>query len=275
MPKDITFYEGVQSGYDKLPSKDANGIYFISDTKSIYKGEVKYGGGDVATPVSAGIVKPSGDFDITSDGTISLYKPMAINSFSHNAGTKELGSSLNSATFNWDLNKNPHELSLTGGSQTSTLNKTQKGSVEVSFTAPLKATTTFTLTAKDGRGVQGTPSGIASRQTTIQFLNGKYYGVSNVNSADAINDDFIKGLTKELATNRFSNIKNINATPGTYIYFAIPSSFGVPIFKVNNFAGGFDKIKTFNFTNAFGHTEQYDVYKSTNASLGPTNLVVE
>ncbi len=26
MPKDITFYEGVQSGYDKLVSKDANGI---------------------------------------------------------------------------------------------------------------------------------------------------------------------------------------------------------------------------------------------------------
>lgn len=50
MPKDITFYEGVQSGYDKLVSKDANGIYFISDTKSIYKGDTKYGGAAILPP---------------------------------------------------------------------------------------------------------------------------------------------------------------------------------------------------------------------------------
>lgn len=274
MPKDITFYEGVQSGYDKLPIKDANGIYFISDTKSIYKGEVKYGGGDIATPSSAGIVKPSGDFDITSDGTISLYKPMAINSFSHNAGIQELGASLSSTTFSWGLNKNPSELSLTGGPQTSTLNKTQNGSVEVRFTAPLKATTTFTLTAKDSRGVQGISDGTTTHQTSIQFLNGKYYGVSNVNSADAINDAFVKGLTKNLVTGRTGSF-TVNAAAGQYIYFAIPSFFGVPVFNVGGFDGGFNKIKTFNFTNASGHAENYDVYKSTNAGLGSTTVVVK
>ena len=92
------------------------------------------------------------------------------------------------------------------------------------------------------------------------FLNGKYYGVSTVNTDGEINDAFIKGLTKQLTTGRTGSF-TVNATAGQYIYFAIPSSFGVPVFNVGGFDGGFNKIKTFNFTNASGHAENYDVYK--------------
>lgn len=269
MPKDITFYEGVQSGYDKLLTKDANGIYFISDTKSIYKGDTKYGGGDFATSSSAGIVKPnSEDFDIAADGTLSLYKPMAINSFGHTAGTLELGSSLSNATFNWNLNKVPTKLTLTAGAQTNNLSNTQTGNTLISFNSPLKATTSFTLSAQDSKGKTVT------RGTSIQFLNGKYYGVSTVNSADGVNDAFIKGLTKTLTTGRTGSF-TVNAAAGQYIYFAIPASFGTPAFFVGGFEGGFDKIKTFNFTNASGHAENYNVYKTTNAGLGQTTVEVK
>ena len=270
MPKDITFYEGVQSGYDKLVSKDANGIYFISDTKSIYKGDTKYGGGgDIATSTSAGIIKPnSEDFDIAADGTLSLYKPMSINSFSHNAGTLELGASLSSITFRWNLNKAPNKLTLTAGKQTNTLSNTQTGDSLISFDSPLKVTTSFTLTAQDSKNK------IATKTASVQFLNGKYYGVSTVNTDGEINDAFIKGLTKQLTTGRTGSF-TVNATAGQYIYFAIPSSFGVPVFNVGGFDGGFNKIKTFNFTNASGHAENYDVYKSTNAGLGSTTVVVK
>lgn len=41
-----------------------------NDAKFALKGE----GGSIATADKAGIVKPGGDFDITEDGTISLYK---------------------------------------------------------------------------------------------------------------------------------------------------------------------------------------------------------
>ena len=40
----IIFYEGTQEDYDNS-SRDENGIYFITDTKAIYKGSVKYSGG--------------------------------------------------------------------------------------------------------------------------------------------------------------------------------------------------------------------------------------
>lgn len=269
MLKDITFYEGVQSGYDSLVTKDANGIYFISDTKAIYKGDTKYGGGDVATSSSAGIVKPnSADFDIAADGTLSLYKAMAINSFSHNVGTLELGSSLSNATFNWNLNKVPTKLTLTAGGQTNTLSNSQIGNSLISFTTPLKASTSFTLSAEDSKGK------VTTKGATIQFLNGKYYGASTVNSADEVDDAFIKGLTKALVTSRAGSF-TVNATAGQYIYFAIPSSFGTPAFFVGGFEGGFNKIKTFSFTNTSGHAENYDVYKTTNAGLGQTTVEVK
>lgn len=269
MPKDITFYEGVQSKYDGLLNKDANGIYFISDTKSIYKGNTKYGGSsDIATSASAGIIKPnSEDFDITADGTLSLYKPMSINSFSHNAGTLELGASLSNITFKWSLNKAPKKLTLTAGTQTNTLSNTQTGDSLISFDSPLIATTSFTLTAQDSKNK------VATKATSVQFLNGKYYGVSTVNTDEEINDAFIKGLTKQLTTDRAGSF-TVTANAGQYIYFAIPATFGTPAFFVGGFEGGFDKIKTFNFTNASGHVESYNVYKTTNAGLGQTTVEV-
>ena len=45
MSADIKFYTGVQSEYDALGLNriDPNGIYFLSDSKSIMKNNIKYG----------------------------------------------------------------------------------------------------------------------------------------------------------------------------------------------------------------------------------------
>lgn len=107
MSTNIKFYTGVQSEYDALGMEriDPNGIYFLSDSKSIMKNNIKYGSGDVkvATASAAGIIKPGTDFDIASDGTLTLYKAMSVNSFSNNSGTLEIGSSLSSSTFSWEF----------------------------------------------------------------------------------------------------------------------------------------------------------------------------
>ena len=77
MSADIKFYTGVQSEYDALGLNriDPNGIYFLSDSKSIMKNNIKYGSGDikVATASAAGIITPGTDFDITSDGSLTFY----------------------------------------------------------------------------------------------------------------------------------------------------------------------------------------------------------
>lgn len=270
MPNKITFYEGVQSQYDGLGAKDENGIYFLSDSQSIYKGNVKYGGSDIniATSSTAGIIKPGLDFDIAADGTLTLYEAMAINSFGHNSGTLELGSSINTSTFSWSLNKVPTKLTFTSGSQTTNLSLLQSSSSAISFNTPLTTTTTFKLQATDSR------STITEKSTTISFLNGKYYGVSTVNSADSINNSFVLGLTRQLASSRTGSF-TVTANAKQYIYFAIPTSFGTPAFYVGGFEGGFSKIKTFNFTNASGYTVSYDVYKTTNAGLQKTTVEVK
>lgn len=66
------FYVGTQEEYDSS-SKDENGIYFITDSKAIYKGSVKYSGeSEIATPASPGAIKPGESFEVSSDGTLNL-----------------------------------------------------------------------------------------------------------------------------------------------------------------------------------------------------------
>lgn len=68
----IIFYEGIQEEYDSS-SRDENGIYFITDSKAIYKGSVKYSGeSEIATPASPGVIKPGESFEVSSDGTLNL-----------------------------------------------------------------------------------------------------------------------------------------------------------------------------------------------------------
>ena len=271
MSADIKFYTGVQSEYDALGLNkvDPNGIYFLSDSKSIMKNNIKYGSGDVkiATASTAGNIKPGTDFDITSDGTLTLYKTMSVNSFSNNSGTLEIGSSLSSSSFSWSLSKQPSKLTITANSQSFEVDKKQSGSALVTFTKPLTATTAFTLTATDARNA------VSSKQSTISFLNGKYYGVSNITDISQMDADFVKGFTKNLVSGRTGSW-SVTANAGQYIYFAIPASFGTPVFYVGGFEGGFDKVKTFDFQNSSGYTASYNIYKSTNAGLGATMVEV-
>lgn len=79
-----------------------------NDAKFALKGE----GGSIATADKAGIVKPGGDFDITEDGTISLYKAMGVNSFTVSPSQAERGSTVADVTVAWSLSKTPKSLTL-------------------------------------------------------------------------------------------------------------------------------------------------------------------
>lgn len=265
----VTFYQGTQAEYDAASTKNANGIYFLSDTQSIYKGSVKYGGGDVAiaTDKKAGIVKPGSDFDVAADGTISLYQKIDVTSFTNNVNTVEKGSSITKATLRWAINKTPSSLSLVKGADKYTVAASDT-SKDLTFTEPLTANATFSLTATDTRNASDTAT------TSITFLNGKYYGVGTVTDAAKVNDAFVQGLTKQLVSGRTGDFI-VTANAGQYIYFAIPTAFGTPAFFVGGFEGGFDLFKSFSYTNSLGYAETYDVYKSTNANLGNTTVTVK
>ena len=122
---------------------------------------------------------------------------------------------------------------------------------------------TFILKANDGKKD-------FSRSIGFNFLNGRYWGVSNSNTYDS---NFVKSLSKELSSSRAKTF-TVNCGSGQHIYYCIPSNFGTPTFTVGGFSGGFNKIETIQYTNPSGYTESYDIWKSSNSNLGNTTVVV-
>lgn len=272
MANNITFFTGTRDAYNSLTTKDPNGIYFTINSGDkigkIYKGNDLYSGDELAIASSSNLggIKVSDDFEIDSDGTLHLYVPISISSFSNDKGTNEIGSSVSSATFSWSLNKVPTTLSLSSGSLTNTLTASKQSNSLVSFATPITSNTTFTLTAADSRK---TVSGTSS----INFLYGVYYGVSSTTATNSIDSTFVRSLTRQLQSG-YKGTYNVNASSGQYIYFCYLASLGTPDFAVNGFSGGFNLVKTFDFTNASGNTSSYNVYRSTNANLGSTRVVI-
>lgn len=225
--------------------------------KFALKGE----GGGIATADKAGIVKPGSDFDITADGTISLYTKIALNSFTSNPSVVERGATVADVTLAWSVNKTPAKLTLDDAEQDVASKGTTLKAVN------LKTDKTWTLKATDARGATDT------RTAGVAFRDSRRWGVAADLDADGMTDAIVNGLTGELGTTR-SKTFTVNAGAGQHIYYAIPAAWGTPVFKVGGFEGGFTLLKTFDHVNASGATVSYSVYKSDNANLGNTTVEV-
>ena len=125
-------------------------------------------------------------------------------------------------------------------------------------------TKTYTLNATDG-----TDTPIASLSYT--FYNNLYWGISTntiYTSADVV------GLaTKALANSRVLTF-TVSPGVGQYIVYAYPSRLGLATFTVGGFSGGFDAVQVVSVINGSGYIENYNVYKSSNANLGTTTVIV-
>ena len=113
------------------------------------------------------------------------------------------------------------------------------------------------------------------KSVVIDFLNGVYYGSSNVTDDTAIDSAFVNSLSNKVLSD--SRVRTIQVTAGDkqYIYYCIPTRLGTPTFAVGGFAGGFNLVKTFDFTNPSNHTESYNVYRSSHDNLGQTEVVIK
>lgn len=190
-----------------------------------------------------------------------MYTPISITSFTNNKNTVEMGGTVTDVILKWNYNKTPKTLTLDNELlDVSLKTKTLTGQ-------SIKSNKTFTLKAIDER------EAVATKTTAITFLNGVYYGVGASLELGGITRDFILGLTKSLQANKAKTF-TVNAGAGEHIYYIIPTRYGTPVFKVGGFEGGFAKLGTVNFTNASNYAENYDVYKSSNDSLGNTTVAV-
>ena len=189
-----------------------------------------------------------------------LYKKIEITSFGNNVNQVEMGSTVTSVTLNWNYNKTPKTLTLDDQRLDVSLKTTTLSELN------LTQNKTFTLKATDEKNAT------ATRTTGVTFLNGAYTGVGTVD-ADGVTNEFIQSLTKTLASGKGKTF-TVNAAEGQYIYYSFPARFGTPSFRVGGFEGGFELLKTFDYTNKSGYTESYVVWRSSNASLGNTTVVV-
>lgn len=141
----------------------------------------------IATATVPGKVMPSSDFDIAADGTLSLYKAMAVQSVTTNkAAAYEIGTEVDGLELSWVLNKNPSTLSIqVGATLLSNLSANARSTTELDgdartlwtqFTATISQDMQFAVKATDARGAE------SSKSTAIRFLR---YAYSKVGAPDA------------------------------------------------------------------------------------------
>ena len=122
----------------------------------------------IATTEVAGKVKPSSDFDIAADGTLSLYKEITL-SASVSPSTVEQGTVVATVTVSWSTNKPPAAVTVDGVSVD--VSDTSKQLTEQSITSDR----TFVVVASDARKS-------VTKSPGIRFLR---YVYSKIGSPDA------------------------------------------------------------------------------------------
>ena len=274
-------YQSYQYG-DLLLSAANGGVWEVTSTTgaasdprgsitATYRGTLK----PTATRTEKGLIRPGTDFDIAEDGTLSLYRKIAITTFALNVPSiQEVGTVVNGVEASWDYTREPEMQTLTlTGTDFSTGFSPAK---EVRTTAGLQEPKWENMSGHSAGFVKATLRGTddhgreASREVSINWYNGVYTGARASGSIDSA---FVLGLSKSLQGGRAKTF-SVNAGAGEYIWYCCPVSYGTPNFNVGGFDGGFSKVKTFDFTNASGYTEAYQVWRSDNAGLGVTTVKV-
>lgn len=225
--------------------------------------EVKAGAttGGTVTPNSLFTINASqilynrGSYTILSDFLDSNYINPKIDSFENSLQVLQYGQTGTSITFNWSVNKSGKNFNLspTGGTyNNNTFNFTLNGQIITGNTS--NSSHTFTLVFDDG--VNNT-----NKTSNVLFYNKFYYGTSNLTGLTSTN---IQNLQyKEFATS--SKFSKTNISGGSkYIYFAIPTRFNKPTFLINGILFNDFIENTISFTNEYGFTENYHLFRTTN-----------
>lgn len=190
-----------------------------------------------------------------------LYVRITIDSFSGGPTQYEIGRTLTSITFDWTLNKNIISQTLTGPPEmTSVVLTPSQRSVTV-ILANLTVDASFTLTVNDG-----TPP-LVDSVFNIAFVNRIY--IADVDAPGVIDDAWVLGLPSILTDNRVHTY-TLDAIGTQFNWYILPKDYGVPTFNVEGVQGGYHlEAELVDFTNNFGHDEDYDVYRTDFPGVGP------
>jgi hypothetical protein len=187
-----------------------------------------------------------------------LYVIPNISGFSITPSVVEIGTTVSSVTLNWALNKIFTTLSINNGIGVippNLLTRTQNVSLTIN--------TTFTITGGDGTSTD-------SENVSLLFRSKRWWGT---NSSDTLTNTNVLTLANgELSTNR-QQTRTINGG-GQYIWFAFPTSYGLPNFVVNGLPSTAFATTTVSHTNASGNVQNYYVIRTTTVQNGTLTIQI-
>lgn len=219
------------------------------------------------------------DISVTNPGYANLQVllddllnvPLVINSFTTPTTLFEKRLSTDPSAdftmnFTWILNQ-----IVTGGSQT-LIGPNEMTPVSLTTSERDKLVTltdfntngVFTLTATTAAG------DTQNAAISAVFANRVHWGDSTV--PGAVDSTFILSLSNKLSTS-YNGSYNTNTGASEYFWFAYPVAYGTPTLKVGVFDLDALTPVLVSHTNSLGHTENYNVIRSTYAALG--GLVVD
>lgn len=219
-------------------------------------------------PPSSGGGGPVDAYDVTYDHDpftnvgealdFLLYVAPAITSFT-GGSVNEIGSSVADVDLNWTLNKDVTTQTLTGPGSIDPALRTYH------FDGPWTTNQSWTLTVGDGENT-------ANATQSVLFRNKRYWGASA--DPGPLSDADIIAFSQEFATG-FNKSISYDCSGGKYPYYAYPESFGDPTHVT---VGGLDfsayTIEVQSFTNASGHTSDYNVIRFDTIQFGASINVV-
>ena len=182
------------------------------------------------------------------------FIPIDITSFEHRLGAVEKGSTISNLELYWECSKVPTSLLLNG--EAVGLNN------PIVLTTDYTTNTEFKLVAGDGKTQD-------EAITTLDFVDGLYYGVSDTAIYDSI---LINNLEQILSTEKAQTFE-VTAGLTQSIFIAAPAALSYA-FSGGGFTGGFHEVATLDYTNRHNYTTSYKIYKSDNMNLGTTTVVL-
>lgn len=244
--------------------------------KYIFTGETGATGPQGPPGESIQLPIPAADISVTNVGFSNaqeifdflLFAALSITNFSTVTILFENRSSTDASAdftilWSWTLSKaivTPGSQTLTGPVEMTPVSLTNSERSKLVTLTDFNTNRNFTLEVTDEFG---TPT---SATVLVSFTNKIYYGDAAI--PGAVNDTFILSLSNSLQINNTSNVAS-NTGAAEYFWFATPVAYGTPTFMVGAFPMDMQApIAVTPFTNNLGHTENYNVYRATNHSLG-------
>ena len=240
-----------------LGSVDENGVRHTEVTGTLSLSNIDFTDFD-----SEDVSYINGEFTNVKQALDSLlYKDLSITFSTTASTTLERGNVVVDPVFNWRYSKDITQQSMNGTVLENDIRTyTHNGNIT--------SNTTFTLSANDG---------VKNFTKTVSFAF--YDGIYSTSApiTDTFDSEFVTGFKNKKLSNSCKGDYTINCSDGEYIYFAIPSSIANNlVFYCGGFEGGFELVAdNTSIENIYNSTCDYDIFRSSNHSLGQTTITIK